>query len=366
MDLFLYNARVWQGKARFASSIVLRRGRVAAVGDRSVTERQATGCTAIDCGGRTVIPGFFDPYFRLTEAFAPLPEKKREWKSCLLAWLRQVGDRGITTFISPELGQELPEDVLPVLRQLYREEVALPRLLFWQNGVQDPTAIQPMRRWPAFAGRLADPQVLLQPHPQPGLTAFAVPDGESLGRVLSLLEARPQETGRLQRTALLGAPCTTPEQLRIMGELKLEIVAFPGRLEESLLACTGLPGVSADTCCAWRTLSHLGANVAFGGLDRTLPFAALQQAVCRREVSPTGKEHPSREALTVEEALCAMSRTAARLDFWEDALGCLEPGWQADLQVLSADPFTCPAAELGSIHPLLVTAAGQILHREIS
>jgi hypothetical protein len=206
-----------------------------------VTLRQATGCTAIDCGGRTVIPGFFDPYFRLTEAFAPLPEKKREWKSCLLAWLRQVGDLGITTFISPELGRELPEGVLPVLRQLYREEVALPRLLFWQNGAQDPTAIQPMRRWPAFAGRLAEPQVLLQPYPQPGLTAFAVPDGESIGRVLSLLEARPQETGRLQRTALLGAPCTTPEQLRIMGELKLEIVAFPGSLEESLLACTGLP-----------------------------------------------------------------------------------------------------------------------------
>jgi len=366
VDLFLYNARVWQGEGSFASSILLRRGRVAAVGERKVTALQAAGCTAVDCGGRCVIPGFFDPCFRLTEAFSPLPEKKREWKACLLEWLRQVGKRGITTLISPELGQELPADVLPVLRQLYREEAALPRLLFWQSGGQDPTAIQPMRRWPAFAGRLADPQVLLQPHPQPGLTAFTAPDGQSLEQVLTLLEARPKRMGGLQRTALLGAPCTTPNQLRRMGELALEIVAFPGKLEESLLACTGLPGVTADTCCAWRTLSRLGAKVAFGGMDACPPFLALRKAVCRREVTPTGEERPSREALTVEEALLAMTRTAARLDFREDALGHLAPGWQADLQVLDRDPFTCPAEELGRIRPLLVTAAGQVLHREIS
>lgn len=365
MDLFLYNARIWQGEGRFASAIVLRRGRVTAVGERKVTELQAAGCAAVDCGGRTVIPGFFDPCFRLTEAFSPLPASKRQWKTCLLSWLRQAGERGITTLISPELGGALPSDALPFLRQLYREEAALPRLLFWQNGTQDPSAIQPMRRWPAFAGRLADPQVLLQPYPQPGLTAFTAPDAQRLEQVLTLLEDRPKWIGGLQRTALLGAPCTTPDQLRRMGGLGLEIVAFPGKLEESLLACTGLPGVSADTCCAWRTLSRLGAKVAFAGLDRTPPFSALRQAVCRREVTPTGEEAPSREALTVEEALCAMTRTAARLDFREDALGRLAPGWQADLQVLDRDPFACPPAELGRVRPLLVTAAGQVLHREI-
>ena len=188
----------------------------------------------------------------------------------------------------------------------------------------------------------------------------------ALETVLEQLRQHPLPSGNPRRLTLLGVPCTSPEQLRKLGAAAAEVVAFPTQLEDSLAACAAQPGAALDTCCAWRTLSHLGANVAFGGLDRTLPFAALQQAVCRREVTPTGKEYPSREALTVEEALRAMTRTAARLDFLEDALGCLEPGWQADLQVLSADPFTCPAAELGSIHPLLVTAAGQILHREIS
>ena len=52
-----------------------------------------------------------------------------------MKWERLEGRTG------HEVGRQL-------LRQLYREEVALPRLLFWQNGAQDPTAIQPMRRWP--------------------------------------------------------------------------------------------------------------------------------------------------------------------------------------------------------------------------
>ena len=241
---------------------------------------------------------------------------------------------------------------------------ALPRLLFWQHG-SAPTPFQPMRRWPAFAGRLGQTEELPRLLRQGGLIALPAENRTALERALSAIEQNPLPAGDLRRLALLGADCTCPAQVQTMGQLGLGVIAFPGQLPERLLACTGLPGVEPDTCCAWRTLSHLGAKVAFSGLDSSAPFGALQQAVCRREVTPTGEERPSREALTVEEALFAMTEGAAWTDFREQSLGRIAPGWQGDLQVLSADPFTCPLKELGRIRPVLVTAAGQLLHREI-
>ena len=60
MDTFFFHGRVWQGKGRFAQAILVRRGRIALVGETEALRPHAQGCAFIDCGGRTVIPGIQD------------------------------------------------------------------------------------------------------------------------------------------------------------------------------------------------------------------------------------------------------------------------------------------------------------------
>ena len=69
--------------------------------------------------------------------------------------------------------------------------------------------------------------------------------------------------------------------------------------------------------------------------------------------------------LSREEALEAYTSGSAWLQFKEDFLGRLAPGYAADLQLLDRDYFTCPREEIGSIRPVLVMAAGKPLLREI-
>ena len=53
------------------------------------------------------------------------------------------------------------------------------------------------------------------------------------------------------------------------------------------------------------------------------------------------------------------------MDFQEDFLGRLAPGYGADLLVLDRDVFSCPEEELADIRPLLVMTAGALALREI-
>jgi len=69
------------------------------------------------------------------------------------------------------------------------------------------------------------------------------------------------------------------------------------------------------------------------------------------------------QALTVEEALHAMTLDAAYQYFEEDTKGSLTPGKQADLVVLSADPRTYPVAELDGLQVLETFSRGRSVYR---
>ncbi len=73
MDFFLFHGRFWQGEGRFAPAMLVREGRIAAVGEEDALRARAGGCSCIDCGGRTGIPGFYDACLCLGAASSPLP-----------------------------------------------------------------------------------------------------------------------------------------------------------------------------------------------------------------------------------------------------------------------------------------------------
>ncbi|MBQ4578235.1 MAG: amidohydrolase family protein [Clostridia bacterium] len=366
MDVFLIHGKIWLGEARFCDAMVIRQGRVATVGTETALAHAAAGCRVLDCGWRTVIPGLFEPYVRMEKACGPLPFSRRHRKEGFRRWLQTAAREGVTVLQSADLGGGVKKEDLPILEQLYREDKHLPRLQFLLPENWPPLkGWRPEDRPPGFGGRMLSVENLWQTRCRGRQRWVSVPDRETLEAVLEQLRRYPLPEGNPRRLTLLDVPCTDSGQLRELGAAAVDAVVFPGRLADSLAACAGQPGAHPDTCCAWRTLSHLGAKVAFAGGDRLAPFAGLQKAVCRRQVLPDGRERPSPEALTVEEALLAMTSVAARTDFREDSTGRLAPGYRADLLVLDRDVFTCDRQLLSQVRPVLTMSGGRVIWTEI-
>jgi predicted amidohydrolase YtcJ len=66
------------------------------------------------------------------------------------------------------------------------------------------------------------------------------------------------------------------------------------------------------------------------------------------------------EALTIEQAVIAYTRTAAEAEFQEHRKGTLEPGKTADLVVLSGDIFTLPPPAILTTRSLLTVVGGKV------
>ena len=476
MDFFLFRGNIWMGNGRFCDALIVRRGRIAALGRQQELYPLAEGCSFVDCGGRTVIPGFFDACLCLSAAGGSLPDgaegleeacktwltahprqaKKgahlfwrskgaqlslqqmdRIWQTAPLvlediaqqtcwvnsaaleqlkrqgisatlvsmmsideqgdptgrfwgsacrmvaslipkpsqlqqkeffrSWLRQAGEAGITTVQSIDLVLQTDNKLLPILQQLYREDHHLPRMQFFIPERQKIRSDRPQtpEKQPSFSGKLIGFTNMINKRKNDGQSVVSIESHSKLAELLEYLRQHPLPSGNPQRMTLLGCAAADQRQLQELGNAGLGIIVFPSQLETSLRACAAQTGVQLETCCAWRTLSSLGAKIAFGGLDHMTPFEGMQQAVARKTVTVSGESIPSKEALSREAALEAMTGGAAWTDFQEGYTGRLQAGFRADLQVLDGDPFTCPEDQIGQIRPVLVMAGGKILLRKI-
>ncbi len=87
MDTFLFHGKIWQEQGGFADAMVIRRGRIAAVGREEELYPLASGCDFISCQGRTVIPGLFDACLCLGAAASPLPDGLDGLKEAVQIWM---------------------------------------------------------------------------------------------------------------------------------------------------------------------------------------------------------------------------------------------------------------------------------------
>jgi len=99
----------------------------------------------------------------------------------------------------------------------------------------------------------------------------------------------------------------------------------------------------------------------------TAPFATTPwhgvAAMVRRLTGDGDLVPPAGEALTIDEAVLAPTRFAARATFTEAAEGAIVPGRDGDLAVFRDDPLVTPAAELIRLEADLTVVAGRIVHR---
>ena len=121
------------------------------------------------------------------------------------------------------------------------------------------------------------------------------------------------------------------------------------------------------TSYAWRTLEASGAVLALGSdapVESLNPWLSIYGAVtrCKLDGTPTGGWYPEL-AISRMSALRGFTVGAAYCASSESRQGTLMPGMLADLAVLSADPFTCDAAQLQHITARLTMIEGRVVYR---
>jgi len=107
-------------------------------------------------------------------------------------------------------------------------------------------------------------------------------------------------------------------------------------------------GARTERSYAWKSLHRAKATLYFGSdapFDRPGPLLALQAAVVRRDPARHPGAFHGEQRLRLSEALRAHVEAPHAAAGWTERLGRLEPGWGADLAVLSHDLRSIPPEE---------------------
>jgi len=91
------------------------------------------------------------------------------------------------------------------------------------------------------------------------------------------------------------------------------------------------------------------------------PLLNLKSAVTRRSATGATAFKPE-QSFSMARALRGMTWDAAYSAFLEDRLGSLTPGLQADLLVLSENPFLLPVDEFERLEVLATWHRGEIVY----
>ncbi len=157
-----------------------------------------------------------------------------------------------------------------------------------------------------------------------------------------------------------------PEDIPRFGELGVIPSMQPyhaiddGRWAEKLI------GLRIRTTYAFRSLLDAKAPLAFGSdwfVAPPTPLEGIYAAATRRtidDLNPVG--FVPEEKISVEEALVAYTRAAARAAFAENELGMLKEGFLADFVVLDRDITRIPPEEIRDAKVLTTVVGGKIVY----
>jgi predicted amidohydrolase YtcJ len=126
-------------------------------------------------------------------------------------------------------------------------------------------------------------------------------------------------------------------------------------------------GERCATAYAWRSLLEAGTVLAFGSdcpVEDLNPFLGVHAAVTRRRSDgfPGPEGWYPQQRLTVEEAVCAYTLSAAYAAGLEDRLGTLSPSKLADLVVLDQDVFACDPMAIAETQVAATMIGGRFVH----
>jgi hypothetical protein len=341
-DGVLLNGRVFTANpARpWAEAVAIRGDRVIAVGTTAEVSALASGDTwTRDLGGRAVIPG-------LNDAHVDDPGGDQ---AALTAFARATVASGVTSmhwFVGTRTVKEAATAVLNADLPVRIRMLRMPR--------------------PGPDGATIDSR----PHlpPQPGFRL----DIRGMGFVLGaadearirqavgwaygtedLLAIEPADDRALaiyvQAIEQEGLPEVWARKRPRVERPGMAAVALAPRLARSGMVVVQQPGGTVPLA----SLVQQGVTLSLGSGHGERPFDVLAWA--------TSPERGA-EALTMEQAVTALTRGSAHAEFTDREKGHLTVGALADLTVLSADPFTASPADLASVRSVLTMIGGRVVH----
>lgn len=187
-------------------------------------------------------------------------------------------------------------------------------------------------------------------------------------RVLDAVEATSAARPTQHMVRIEHAQLVRPDDVPRFAALQVVASMQPSHATSDWRAADTHWGTRARHGYAWRTLLNAGARVAFGTdapVEPIQPLPSLYAAVTRQDAhaQPPGGWYPE-QRLSLLDAVRAYTLGAAYAGRAEQLRGSLSVGKQADLVVLSADPFEAdPAALLHEIQVELTMVGGQIVYQ---
>ena len=145
-----------------------------------------------------------------------------------------------------------------------------------------------------------------------------------------------------------------PDDRHRLGQLGVIASMQPIHATGDMIAADRYWGARARWSYHWRAQLDAGARLVFGSdapVEPVQPLWGVHAAVTRRKAdgSPGPDGWRPEGKITVDEALHAYTTGPAYAAGLEDRLGCIAPGYLADLVVLDADPYTVEPMALRAI-----------------
>ncbi|MBF0279019.1 MAG: imidazolonepropionase [SAR324 cluster bacterium] len=172
--------------------------------------------------------------------------------------------------------------------------------------------------------------------------------GKKAGMLPKMHVNQFHEIGGIQAAIEVGA--VSADHLEVMNEQGIDLLA------QTDIACTFLPGVSFFLNIPYapaRKMIDAGCIPALAtdfnpGSSMTLSMQLLISMAC------------TQMQVSVEEAICASTQNGA-LALQKSRVGCLLPGWQADLLILDTDNYRNMAYFFGENHIAAVIKKGKLV-----
>ncbi len=341
-DTVLLNGRIFTADPDqpWAEALAIRGDRITAVGSTpAVAALAGDGTRRRDLGGRTVIPGIGDAHVEMGETG---PGPLRAWAAVAIA-------RGVTSAHLLSMDRPVSGTVADLI------------------AADTPLRVRVFRApRPGPGGETLDSRPHLPPQPTFRIDvrgmAFAFGGGDRAGidqavrwaygsedlLAIEPLDAQAAEAyvEAIDRTG--HADVWTRKRPRVE-RLPLWDAALGARLARAGVVVVQRPDGDLPLASVLRS----GVPLALGTGGGVSPFAVLRWAVS----SDRGAD-----ALSVEEAVMALTRGSAYAELTERDKGRLTAGALADLAVLSDDVFTAPPERLDAIRSTLTMIGGRPVH----
>lgn len=188
--------------------------------------------------------------------------------------------------------------------------------------------------------------------------------GKCIDAIVKARELYPQD--HLVRHGIVHCQITSAEQLERIARENIVAHIQPIFIASDSKIVEARTGERAKTSYSWKTLRDLGVPIPFGTdspIETPNPYENIYCAVtrCDMDGKPEGGWRPE-EKLTVDEAVEAVTVTAAWSAYQEDCKGTLEVGKLADMAVLSDDIFSIPPEKIKDLSAELTVVGGKIVY----